>query len=146
MKKYIYILLIVVTMVSLTGCGNKERILTCEKKDKATGMNLIQTIHVNFKGDNILKVKMIQTINIEDSYTSYMEELKSAFESQFSKYNDKKGISLNTETKENQIQISVVADINTMDKETLESLEFVDTKESLENLKRDFEKQSYICQ
>ena len=145
MKKYVSIFLTIITITLLTGCGSKTKTLTCTKEETATGMNIKQTVNVNFKKSDVAQLKILETITVEEAYTTYIEELKDVFESQFANYNDKKGISMNTELKDRNIEISIVADFKEMDDAAKASLDIVNTKANYDDMKKTFENQSYTC-
>lgn len=145
MKKYIGVCLIVITTSIFTGCGSKNKTLICSKKDTSTGMEINESINVDFEEEHIAKAKIVQIIAVDDSYISYMENLKNSFERQFANYQDKKGISMNTEIKNHNIEISIVANFGEMDDEAKESLDIINTKATYSDMKKTFENQSYIC-
>lgn len=145
MKKYIGICSAIVLIGFLTGCGSKSKTLTCSKDDKATGMSMNQKVDVDFKGKDVTKMTIVETVTVEDSYKSYMDELKNAFESQFASYNDKKGISMDTKTDGNKIKITIAADFKNMDEEAKKTLDIVNTTADYNEMKKAFENQSYKC-
>lgn len=145
MKKFFVVSVIVITIGFLTGCGNSSKTLKCTKDDSATGMKMNQKVNVDFKGKDVTKMEILETVTVEDSYTSYINELKSAFESQFANYNNKKGISMDTKTDGNQIKISISADFATMDEDAKETLDIVNTKAEYDDMKKAFEAQGYTC-
>lgn len=145
MKKYIGIFLTVITITLLTGCGSKTRTLTCTKEETATGMNITQTVNVDFKENDVTQLKILEVITVEEAYLTYIEELKSVFESQFANYNDKKGISMNTALKNRNIEISIIADFKEMDESSKASLDIINTKANYDDMKKAFENMSYAC-
>lgn len=145
MKNYIGICLLVTTIVFLTGCGGNTKTLTCTKRETATGMSIDQTVNVKFKGNDVTQMNILEIIAVEEAYTTYMEELKTAFESQYTDYQNKKGITMNTELKEHNIEISIVADFKEMDDDAKASLDIVHTKSNYDDIKKALENQSYSC-
>lgn len=145
MKKYIGICLAVITIGFLTGCGSKTKTLTCTKEEPATGMSINHTIKVDFKKNDVTQFKILETITVEDAYVTYIEQLKEAFESQFVGYQEKKGITMNTELKDHNIEISIIANLKEMDDDAKASLDIVDTKANYDDMKKTLENQSYNC-
>lgn len=145
MKKYLGICLAVVLVGFATGCGGSSKTLTCTKEEKATGMDMKQTVNLSFENDNIKKLEIIQDANVSESYSSYMKELETSLKSAFATYEDTKGFTLDTSTKGNTIKISLVADFSKMDEDAKQNLDIVDTKAKLSDAKKAFEDQGYKC-
>lgn len=129
----------------LTGCGNTKTLECSMKDDSNDGMVLNQKVKVSFDGDNVTKVDMDMKMTVDEEYSDYMDMMEDSLKEQFEDIESKKGITLKTSTKGNDINISFVADLTKMDKDTKEELDIVDTEASYDEAKKTFEDEGYSC-
>lgn len=119
MKKYFGMLILVITIILITGCSstqNKEIIKTCTStsNDVANGYKLQSDYKIYAKGDVVEKVETIETITSDDEETlSYFAEyLEDTYEST----NEVYGGYTNTVTEEEGKVVSkTTIDYNVMD-------------------------------
>lgn len=145
MKKYLGICLAVVLVGFATGCGGSSKTLKCTKEENSSVYEMKQSMNINFSKGNITKMEINQDVKVADAYSSYMSELETSLKSAFSSYEEIKGFTVKTNTKDNTINLSVVADFSSMDEDAKKDLDIVDTKASFDDAKKAFEAQGYKC-
>lgn len=145
MKKYLGICFAVVLVSFATGCGSKTKTLKCTMEQNLSVYEMQQNVNVSFKKDNITKMEIIQTVKVDETYSSYMSELEKTLATVFDSYKDTKGFDISTKTDGNTIKTTLVADFSKMDDDAKDSLDIVDTKAKYEDAKKAFEAQGYSC-
>ena len=152
MKKKMMLCVPVLALGLLTsGCGNKKE-LNCTMTDDTVGAKMEQNIKVVFGKDSVSKLQMTMTMTIDEEYSSYMDTFVDSLEEQFSSMEEQKGITVNTDTKDNVISFEVVADVDKMDDAAMEALDFEginekldDIDEAYQELKEELEGEGYTC-
>lgn len=94
MKKYVKILVFVIVLILITGCGNKEEaIKTCKSttNDVINGYKLESEYKVYSKGDVVEKVETIETVTSEndemlDYFEAYLENTYSSMDEVYGGY------------------------------------------------------------
>lgn len=145
MKKYFGICFAIALTVLATGCGGSSKTLKCTKEEKSAVYEMKQSMNLSFSKGNITKMEIDQNVKVADAYSSYMSELEESLKSAFASYEEMKGFTVKTDTKDNTINLSVVADFSNMDAATKENLDIVDTKAKFDDAKKAFEAQGYKC-
>ncbi|MBR6690369.1 MAG: DUF1307 domain-containing protein [Bacilli bacterium] len=151
MKKYLGIL--VIALILLTGCGEKETIKICKStnEDTINGYRLDAEYKIYSKGDIVEKVEIKEVVISEsqellDYFEAYLQNTYSSINEAFGGYENKV-------TKENlKVTSNTTINYNEMDiakfvKENKESKNFInnDNKVLLESLINSYEKLGAIC-
>ena len=145
MKKKIMLCLPVLALGLLTsGCGS-EKVLECTMSENSDGMEMSQVVKATYKKDALSKVDMTMEITVDDEYAEYMDLFESSLTSEFTALEDQKGVTMNTETKDNTLTFSLVADLDEMDDEAKEDLDMEDNAGTYEEAKKYFEDEGYTC-
>lgn len=145
MKKSLVLVAIIISLGCLSGCGNKSKVLECTMDNSQSGMKMDQTIKTTFKGKEVKSFSVNVDVEVDEQYKNYLDTIITSVESQFTNYNDKKGISVKTNKNDKGFVVTFEADLDKMDKETKEDLDMVDTKATYDEAKKEFEKEGYTC-
>ena len=144
MKKGFYIGAFVMSACILTGCGSK--VLECSRNnDYSEEMKMNQTIKTTFKKDKITKLSMDMDVKLNETFIEYRDELKASIEEEFSNLKDTKGIEYATKDTEDGFKFNLDADINKLDDNAKDQLDLVNTEQSYEDAKAEFESEGYTC-
>lgn len=109
MKK-IYTLLIIISIILLTGCSKNK--LTCTVKEDGTNFEFESKYVFTFNGNNIKHAKMLATgkllgdYNTEDSIANYQSTANTAAEN----YNKVEGITATVNVNKNSVTLTVEID------------------------------------
>ena len=144
MKKSLFLVVPVVMIGLLTGCG-KEKVLECDLKETQNGMQMSRNLKATFKGNEVKDITMKMDVVLEEKYKSYSDMFVSSIDSQFTKYKNKKGLTYKTEKSDDGVVVNIYADLDKMSKEDKEELDLVDTTGSYDKTKEELEKEGYTC-
>lgn len=129
----------------VSGCG-KTKVLECSMKNNSTdGMEMSQIIKATFKNDAVTKMDISVNVEVDDEYKDYTDELEESLKSEFSNLEDKKGIEIKTNTKDNVISFKITANLSKMDDAAKEELDMVGTSETYDEAKKELESEGYTC-
>lgn len=143
MKRILTGATLLITLVSLTACGNSGKTLTCTQTNKTTD-DFTSEEKVVFKlKDNKVKTATITTTIIPTgSYAEYIEDYKTNAKEAAEDYNKLDGVSAKVDSKDNKI--SVIVDL-TADKMNEDNYNLYNMGESYESLKDKYSKDGYKC-
>ena len=145
MKKKFMLCVPVLALGLLTsGCGN-TKVLECTMSEDNDGMEMSQVVKATYKKDALNKVDMTMTVTVDEEYADYMDLLTSSLTSEFTELEDQQGVTMNTETKDNTLTFSLVADLDKMDAEAKEELDMEEDAGTYEEAKAYFEEEGYTC-
>lgn len=128
-----------------TGCSKTET-LKCTQDSSSEGMSLIQTMNVTLKNSVVTEIEFGSDIVLEDSYMDYMEVTKKSLEGEYDVYKEIKGVKVNTKQKDNKITTMVSVKLNQVSEEDKKKYAWNYGKQTIENLKAEFENQNFTCQ
>lgn len=144
MKKFLYVGIMIFGLCLFTGCGSK--VLECSKDNSySEEMKMIQNVKVTFKKDEVTKLSMDMHVELGENYLEYKEALIESVESEFSSLKDTKGLDYSTESSDNGFTFNLKADMKKMDDEAKAELDIVNTNQSYDNAKSEFESEGYTC-
>ena len=144
MKKTLILLSAVVMIGLSTGC-KKEKLLDCSMTQEQSGIEMKQNLKATFKGNNVEDVTVTVDAVLGETYKSYKSLFISTLESSYKKYQDLKGVEINTTDNDDTVTVTLKADLNEMDDESKEALDIVDTTGNYEKTKESLEKEGYTC-
>lgn len=78
MRKGKLVLLSLLSVLVLTGCGKKE--LVCTMNTSQSGVNMDSTVTVKFDGDTVEDMNLVMDMEIPESLQSSKDVLKSTYE------------------------------------------------------------------
>ena len=146
MKKCL-VIISVICLVLVAGCGNSARVLKCSKTLSSTGVKMVQTATVNFVGDRIdtMNTKIIATL--PDSYKSLINTFVTQFEKQYEKqYGDYKAVKVNTEkVSDSEIEVNIDIDYKNMTDSEKSKLNMAGSEDYDVN-KQTLEKSGFTCE
>ena len=144
-KKLILLSAIALTMLLVTGCGNKTRVLSCSINGTESGVKYTQDMDATFKGDKVAKIDMKMAFDISEFPEDYKPTLEENMRKTYEETYKKTGSSVKVETKDNDILVYINMDLEKMSDEDKAALNVVDTKGSYSATKLDMEKSGYTC-
>ena len=144
MKKGLYIGAALLSTCILSGCGSK--VLECNRSnDYSEEMKMNQTVKATFKGKEVTNLTMNMNITLSENYLEYRDNLKSSIEDEFSNLKNSDGVSFNTKDTSNGFTFNLDANITKMDEKSKGELNLLNTKQSYEDAKKEFEDEGYTC-
>jgi len=146
MKKFLILSGLFLGTVMLTGCGGTET-LSCTKEDEAATGKTVTTMNATFEGNKTTKVDMEVAMELKDEYKSYKDQMVKALETQFSSYQNKKGVEVKTKADDKKVSVNVKVDatkIKDSDAKTLFGFS-TDAKQSKADAKKSLEAEGYTC-
>ena len=84
MKKVLMGLAAVALTFILTGCGTET--LTCTMSQSETGMKMDQKAVITFEDNEVTNINMNVDVNVDETYSSYVDFMKNMLEEQFKSY------------------------------------------------------------
>ena len=82
---------------------------------------------------------------IDEKYSDYVDTVKENLEEQFTKYEDVKGISFQSNRKDNAIHINLLVEFSKMKEKDKEKFKFTNLKKDYDELKKSLEEEKYTC-
>lgn len=140
MKKILLVTLL--CLFFLTGCTKK---LTCEKIEEAPLATTKETLFVTYKNNQVDSIQIDLNTKVDNKYEEKIETVEQNLKEQFSKYENKKGITLTSNSSDNIINIHLYIELSKMSKKEQKNLNFVNLEENYDTLKKTFEKKNYQC-
>ena len=129
----------------VSGCG-KTKVLECTLTDDSSdGMEMTQTVKATFKNNTVEQMDINMKMTVDDALKEYTGELANTLKSEFSNLEDKKGVTIKTDTKDNVVTFNLSADLTKMDKDAKEELDMVGPSETYDQAKKELEKEGYKC-
>ncbi len=152
MKKVKYLVIAILALFVVTGCGSKEKTLECTSNSEQNSIvDMNRAIKVTFNDqDKVKGVKLsIDVKLLDDSYKSVWGELVSGIESEY-KATSKTGIKLTTKNDDKKYKYNLTLDID-LEKASKEDLaeyglsDLVGTEETYDSLKKSAEASGLTC-
>ncbi len=143
MKKKILLLVMIVTIMMCSGCG-QTKTLVCTKTEKTTGMTIESKMTTDFKNNKIGIIKMDMNVKLDSDYVKYKDTIKKSLEEQYGAYKDAKGVTYSTEAKDDVINFNLTVDNKKIEKKTREGLKLSGSENYSVN-KKTLEDQGYSC-
>ena len=140
MKKLLLVILL--CLFFTTGCTKK---LTCEKTEEATLATTKETLLVTYKNNQVDSIQIDLNTKVDSKYEEKIETVEKNLKEQFSKYENKKGISLTSNSSDNIVNIHLYIELSKMSKKEQKNLNFINLEENYDTLKKTFEKKNYQC-
>lgn len=143
MKKKMFLLVILMISLFVTGCDKKQT-LTCTKSEDTTGMNVKTTTTTNFVNDSIQTIQMKIDMKLDSSYEAYRDNIKKGLEDQYKSYKDEDGVTYQVTAEEDFIHFTLTIDNKKISDSTRESLK-LSGSEKYQTNKETLEKEGYTC-
>ncbi len=142
MKRTLITGALVLTLVTLTGCGSKKT-LTCTKTSSDNGFINEKTEVYEFKNDRITKSTQTNTVRAEGDFAQYIDEYKDSAQSTAESYNKTAGFKAKVESDNNRITITIDMDPSAMNENDFETQKMGENYDSMKSIKTDQE--GYTC-
>ena len=149
MKKIKYLVIALVALILITGCGKSDK-LVCTMEEESTGLKMSQTVTIDYNEDKIKGLSLAFAFKaVDDSIKSNWELFSSSLDSQF-KTTSSDGIKVTTKNDAKKYTYSLNMQIN-LAKATEDELDeydlagIVDSTESRAEVKKYFEDEGYTC-
>lgn len=128
MKRGKLVLLSLITVLVLTGCGKKE--LTCTMSTEESGAKIDSTVVVKFGGKTVEDMNMTMDVEIPESLQAQKEVLRAFYEKADFKVED------------SETGLKLTADA---DSKYFEQLKLGESKASYDDTKEQLEKSGFTC-
>ena len=142
MKKALMGLAAVALTFILTGCGTET--LTCTMSQSETGMKMDQKAVITFEDNEVTNINMNVDVNVDETYSSYVDFMKSMLEEQFKSYSDNGG-KVNVDSENNKISIKIDMDVKNMTDDQKKNLDLEDVYGTKDATIKELESQGYTC-
>lgn len=145
MKKN-FVVLLVLSVILLSGCGVKKETLTCTSVDETiTETKSTNEVKVDFEGKEIVKLAMNIDVEVSEQYKDYVNVFKEKMEEQFASFEDQTGMTVDVSEKDNKVLVRLNADYKNMDSKTKKELGIVNEGANLEDVKKSLEDEGFTC-
>ncbi len=142
MKRILMTGTLVLTLVILTGCGDKKT-LTCTKSSSDNGFtNDIEAVY-EFDGNKIKKSVQTNSIVAEGAVADYIDEYKNSAQELVDEYNNKKGFTAKVESDNSKISVIVEMDPSKMDESEFNANRMGENYDSMKAVLT--QEQGYTC-
>ena len=151
MKRIRTLLLSLLIVLLITGCGSKEQKLVCTNTEKEDGIEIEQVISMTYKGNKLKNMTMEVNTKVTDSnIQENWEEFKNSMDEQNIEV-DKDGVRLKVEKNDQTYEYKTTLDIDieNASQEALDSQGFSDLKSdksTLKSSKEEAEKDNFVCE
>lgn len=140
------IILLVVSVMLITGCSNqKEKVLECTKETVQNENKIIDTIITTYNKDNVSNMEFQTETILADKYLEYIDIFENQINSSFENYKEKNGIDINITKTNSKIVLNMIINVLSLDDETKRDLSITDTYSSYKKAKNILEQDGYIC-
>lgn len=140
MKKIIIVLTLILLLT--TGCSKK---LICTKEDKNDMVQTKETFIVNYKSDTMNSIQITLNTTIKKGYETYVETVEKNLKEQFQKYEKIKGITVSSNSRDDQVIVEIFIELNKMSEKDKKKLNFINLEENYDQLQKTLEKSKYQC-
>ena len=124
------------------GCTKK---LTCSKEDQKDYITTKEIVTVTYQENDVNNIQIDLQATIDEKYSDYVDTVKENLEEQFTKYEDVKGISFQSNRKDNAIHINLLVEFSKMKEKDKEKFKFTNLKNDYDELKKSLEEEKYTC-
>lgn len=148
MKGLKLLVIVVIGLFCLTGCG--EKTLTCTHSEEDSGLKMDQEIAMTFKDDTVTRVKMsISATATDDDIKDYWGSFISMMESQYEEKNED-GVKLTLTNDEDNYKFNMTVDIDVTKASDDALAEYdldgiADTTATYEDTKAEAEADGFTC-
>ncbi|MDD3187211.1 MAG: hypothetical protein PHD02_01910 [Bacilli bacterium] len=144
MKRTISLISIFFLIIAITGCGNEKK-LTCTQTitTENYGTQAITSV-TSFKNDTISKQTITTEITLSDAMAIYKDEFFTSMQESTNDMLNKNGIEVSYTENENVITENITITIADLD-DNSKDLSNINSEESYDELKADFENNGYTC-
>lgn len=133
MRKLKYVILPIVAVLVLSGCGNENKTLTCTMDTQMSGMETKATVDIKFNDDKIDTMKVTMDMDLPEEYKDQKQTLIDTFE--------KSGSGMKAEETEKGIRITADQD----SKYVADTFGIKGKEADYDEVKEAFESQNYTC-
>lgn len=136
-------LLSIITLLLLSGCGNKK--LVCEKNDNSNkDLKINEKVKIKLKKDKVTNIKVYNYIKTFGIYKNYKQELKDSVVNKYSGI-DNKNIKINSDINKDNINIEIKLDIENMTEESKGNISIINVHSSYKDIKNNLHDKGYEC-
>lgn len=132
MKKLKMVILPLVAVLMLSGCGGGNESVTCTMSTTTSGMNTDQKVEIKLKDNKVDTMKVTIDIEVPDEYKDQKQAMMDAM----------KELGSGMEVEETDKGIKVTAD---QDSSYFDAYNIKDGKVKIDDIKEAFEAQNYKC-
>lgn len=145
-KRYLLGGMIFISLVIMTGCGEKTKTLNCIKAEKQTGINSVSEMKLTFKNDSIKLVESKSEVSVTlDTYQKNIDLMYNALQEQFAEAKEDKGVIVKTSKTSDSVTVKITVDA----KKSPEQVQIVGSslnhEMNYEEAKKNLEDLDYSC-
>lgn len=142
MKKKLYIMVLLLVMVSLTGCSSKT--LTCTKTSDESIYNLKEKITTKYGMFGVKNININMEMTLKDNSFINASVLEKTLDETYKELKEN-GAKVNISSKDNKVLVDINFDLKKMDNDKLKEIDLYNVNESYEDAKKSFKKLGYTC-
>lgn len=142
MKKRLYIIVLLLVVVSLTGCSSKT--LTCSRNSKESIYNLKEKITAKYGLTGVKNIDINMEMELTDNKFVSAELLENTLKGTYKELEDN-GAKVDIKSKDNKVIVDINLDLKKIDSKKLKKINLYDAEESYEDAKKSFKKLGYTC-
>ena len=142
MKKRLYIMVLLLIMVSLTGCSSKT--LTCTKTSDESIYNLKEKITTKYGMFGVKNININMEMTLKDNSFINASVLEKTLDETYKELKEN-GAKVNISSKDNKVLVDINFDLKKMDNDKLKEIDLYNVNESYEDAKKSFKKLGYTC-
>ena len=151
MKGLKTIIILVIGLFCLTGCGEKK--LVCTSTENEDGIRMDQEITVTYKEDQVTNVKLNLDATATEEAQEYWAIFTSVMDAQFNdtiESGNEEGVQINMDTDDDnyRMSFSMEFDLTKVSNKVMEEYsieEIVDSNATIEEIKANMEADGYTC-
>lgn len=142
MKKTLYITILFLVVISLSGCGSKT--LTCTRNSKQSIYTLNEKITAKYGMFGVKNIDINMEMELTNNNFISASVLEKTLDTTYKELKDN-GANLDIKSKDNKVIVDIGIDIKKIDSKKLKKIDLYDTEESYEEAKKSFKKLGYTC-
>ena len=142
MKKRLYIMVLLLIMVSLTGCSSKT--LSCTKTSDESIYNLKEKITTKYGMFGVKNININMEMTLKDNSFINASVLEKTLDETYKELKEN-GAKVNISSKDNKVLVDINFDLKKMDNDKLKEIDLYNVNESYEDAKKSFKKLGYTC-
>ena len=142
MKKRLYIIVLLLVMVSLTGCSSKT--LICTKVSDESIYNLKEKITTKYGMFGVKNININMEMALKDNSFINADVLEKTLDETYKELKEN-GAKVNISSKDNKVIVDINVDLKKIESDELKEIDLYDVDESYEDAKKSFKKLGYTC-
>ena len=148
MKNLKYLLLVLVGVILVSGCGSVET-LSCSNTESSNGLEMKQAITMTFKTKGISAVEFLVSAKPTSDFMKQNWDIVSEnLEGTYDNLNGLKGITIKENSSSDSYSISIKVDLNKADSDSLSEIglsDIVGATDTIDEVRKSAEADGFTC-